>query len=210
MDLACAIHRFVHEIDVLQQLHIDGGNFSCMMATQNVIHLIQSRQIIVPSLITIADSQSFVRVHVKKGEFGVRKLVRARDRGTQHLATEQQKPDNRRFQERSTSPRPGIWMLQETAPEEGALQSVRTTRCLYQKRRGQSTPSSSFLDGHSPRHHPIPYHVTSIGPVSIGQRFSYHDLILTRNVLCPRQLLQEARKGISTQPSPSLFVKCEP
>jgi len=79
MDLAGAIDRFVHKIDVLQQLHIDGGHFSCMMATQNVIHLIQSRQIIVPSLITIADSQSFVRVHVEKGELGVRKLVCARE-----------------------------------------------------------------------------------------------------------------------------------
>lgn len=79
MDLACAIYRFVHEIDVLQQLHIDGGHFSCVMATQNVIHLIQSRQLIVPSLITIADSQSFARVHVKKGEFGIRKLSRACD-----------------------------------------------------------------------------------------------------------------------------------
>jgi hypothetical protein len=126
MDLAGTIDRFVHEVDVLQQLHIDGGHFSCVMATQNVIHLIQSGQIIVPCLITIADSQSFVRVHIEKGEFGVGKLSRASDRGTQQLATEQQKPDNRRFQERSTSPRPGIWMLQETAPEEGALQSVRT------------------------------------------------------------------------------------
>ena len=90
VNLACAIDRFVHEIDVLQQLHIDGGDFSCVMATQNVIHLIQSRQIIVPCLITIADSQSFVCVHVEKGEFGVRKLGRARDRGTQQLATEQQ------------------------------------------------------------------------------------------------------------------------
>ncbi len=60
-------------------MHIDGGDFSCEMATQNVIHPIQSRQIIVPSLVTIADSQSFVRVNVEKVEFGVRKLVRAHD-----------------------------------------------------------------------------------------------------------------------------------
>jgi hypothetical protein len=146
MDLACAIHRFVHEIDVLQQLHIDGSHFSCVMATQNVIHLIQSRQIIVPCLITIADSQSFVRVHVKKGEFGVRKLSRARDRGAQQLATEQQKPDNRRFQKRSTSPRPRIWMLQETAPEEGVLQSVGTTRVRCIKSTGASQlPPLVFL-----------------------------------------------------------------
>jgi hypothetical protein len=35
-------------------------------------------------------------------------------------------------------------MLQETAPEEGALQFARRRVCLYQKRLGQSTPSSSF------------------------------------------------------------------
>lgn len=43
MDLAGAIDCFVHKIDVLQQLHIDGGNFSRVMATQNMIHLIQRR-----------------------------------------------------------------------------------------------------------------------------------------------------------------------
>jgi hypothetical protein len=36
-------------------------------------------------------------VHVEEGEFAVRKLVRARDRGKQQLAAEQQKPDNRCF-----------------------------------------------------------------------------------------------------------------
>jgi len=142
MDLAGAIDRFVHEIYVLQQLHIDGGDFSCVMATQNMIHLIQRHKVIVPCVITIADSQSFVRVHVEESEFTVRKLVRARDRGTQQTATEQQKPDNRRFQERSTSPRPGIWMLQGTAPEEGALQSVRTTRVLVSKAPGSVNPFS--------------------------------------------------------------------
>jgi len=40
MDLACTRHGFVYKIDVLQQLHIDGRDFSCVMATQNVIDLI--------------------------------------------------------------------------------------------------------------------------------------------------------------------------
>lgn len=79
MDLAGAGERFVHEIDVFQQLHIYGGDFSCMMATQNMIHLIQRRQIILPRVITIANSQSFVRMHVEEGKFGVRKLVRSCD-----------------------------------------------------------------------------------------------------------------------------------
>ena len=177
MDLACAIHRFVHEIDVLQQLHIDGGHFSCVVATQNVIHLIQSRQVIVPCLITIADSQSFVRVHVEKGEFSVRELGRARDRGTQQFATEQYKPNNRRFQERSTSPRPGIWMLQETAPEEGVLQSVGTTRvrCIKSTRASQLPPLVFFMCAQSLTPS-VPYDVVSIGP-----RGSHQDLLLTRD-----------------------------
>lgn len=79
MDLACPGHRFMHKIDMLQQLHIDGSNFSCVMAPQNVIHLVQSRQIIVPSLVTKANLQSFVRVHIEKGKFGLRKFVRAHD-----------------------------------------------------------------------------------------------------------------------------------
>ena len=133
VDLAGAIDGFVHEIDVLQHSHIDGGDLTCVMATQNVIHLIQHRKVIVPCIITIADSQSFVRVYVEEGEFAVRKFSRASDRRTQYPAAEQQQPDHRCFQESSTSPRPGIRMLQGTAPEEGALQFVRIIRALVSK-----------------------------------------------------------------------------
>ena len=110
--------RFVHEIYVLQQLHIDGCDFSCVMTAQNMIHFIQRRKVIVPCVITIADSQPFVRVHVEEGEFAVRKFVCARDRGVEQPAPEQQKPDNRRLQERSTSPRPGIWKQQDPLREK--------------------------------------------------------------------------------------------
>lgn len=89
VDLAGTTDRFLYKIHVLQHSHIDGGDFSCVMTTQNMIHLIQRRQVIVPCVITIADSQSFVGVHVEEGEFAVRKLVRARDRGTQKPAAEQ-------------------------------------------------------------------------------------------------------------------------
>ena len=154
VNLAGAIDHFVHEIYVFQHSHIDGGDFSSVMATQNVIHLIQGRKVIVPCVITIADSQPFVRVHVEEGEFAVRKLVRARDRGTQQLAAEQQKPDNRRFQERSASPRPGIWMLQGTAPEEGALQSVRTIPVLVSKAAGSVNTFLHWFVSGIHRHHP--------------------------------------------------------
>lgn len=167
MDLAGAINRFVHEIDVFQQLHIDGGDFSCVMATQNMIHLIQRRQVIVPCVITIADSQSFVRMHVEEGEFGVRKLVRACDRGMQQPAPKQQKPDKGRFQKTSASPRPGIWMLQRTAPEEGALQSVRTTLVLVSKVSWSVNPSCGCN-----LRHPVSSDSISIGLVLIGARES--------------------------------------
>jgi hypothetical protein len=105
-----------------------------------MIHLIQRRQIIIPCVITIADSQSFVRMHVEEGEFGVRKLGRACNRGTQKPAAEQYKSDNGRFQEISASPGPGIWMLQGTTPEEGARQSVRITLVLVSKVSGSVNP----------------------------------------------------------------------
>jgi hypothetical protein len=142
VDLAGADDRFVYKIDVFQQLHIDGGDFSGVMATQNMIHLIQRGQIIASCVITIADSESFVRVHVEKGEFGVRKLVRAGNRRQQQPAPEHKQPCNRRFQERSASPRPRIRRLQRTAPEECTLQSVRTTIQLVSKATGSV---NSFL-----------------------------------------------------------------
>ena len=108
MNLPGATDRFVHEIDVLQQLHIDSGYFSSVMATQNMIHLVQRHEVIITCIIAIADSQSFIGTHVEEGKFGVRKLVRTRGRGKKQSAADQQKPDNGRFQERSTGPRPGL------------------------------------------------------------------------------------------------------
>lgn len=81
MDLTGATNRFVYEIHMLQQLRIDRGYFSCVMATQNMIHFIQRRKVIVPCIIPIADSQPLVRMHVEKGKFRVRKLARTCDRG---------------------------------------------------------------------------------------------------------------------------------
>ena len=79
VDIFSTIDRFVHEIDVLQHSHIDGSDFSCVMASKNMVHLIQRRQVIIPCVIPIADSQPFVRVHIEEGEFTVRKVVCAHD-----------------------------------------------------------------------------------------------------------------------------------
>jgi len=87
MDLAGTMNRLLHKIHMLQHSHIHRGNFSRVMAPHDMIHLIQRRQVIVPCIITKADSLSFVCVHVEEGEFAVRKFGRARDRGTQQSAT---------------------------------------------------------------------------------------------------------------------------
>lgn len=98
MNVLGRIDGFVYEIDMLQHPHIDSGHFSCMMAAHDVIDLIQSSQVIIPSIISITDSQPFACMHVEEGEFAVRKVARSRNRGTQNLAAEQQEPDNRRFE----------------------------------------------------------------------------------------------------------------
>jgi len=68
-----------------------------VMATQNMIHLIQRHKVVVACVITIPNSQSFVRAHVEEGEFPIRKFVRTRKGRTEQPATEQKKPDNRRL-----------------------------------------------------------------------------------------------------------------
>jgi len=133
VNLSGAIDRLVHEIDVFKQLHIHGGDFPRVMATHDMIHVIQRRQIVLPRVITITDSQSFIRMHVEKCELGIRKLIRPRGIGQEKPASEQQEPGNRCFQEGPASPRPGIWMLQRTAPGENALQSVEITPVLVSK-----------------------------------------------------------------------------
>ena len=55
MDLAPAVDSLLHKIDMLQHAHIDGGHFSCVMTTQNMIHLIQRGEIIIAFIITILD-----------------------------------------------------------------------------------------------------------------------------------------------------------
>ena len=108
MNLSGAIHGLVHEVDVFKQLHVHGCDFTCVMAPQDMIHLIQRRQVILPCVITVTDLQPFVRMHVEKREFGIRKLVRPRGRRAQKPAAKQQKANDRRFQEISASPRPGF------------------------------------------------------------------------------------------------------
>ena len=75
VDLPPTIDRFLNEIHVFQHSHIDGGNFSCVMATQNMVHLIQRRNVIITFIISILDLQPFVRVHVEEGEFTVREFL---------------------------------------------------------------------------------------------------------------------------------------
>ena len=133
VNLSGASDRFVHKIDVFEQLHIHGGDFPCVMATHDMIHIIQRRQVVLPRVIAITDSQSFIRMHVEKRELGIRKLVCPRGVGQEKPASEQQEPGNRCFQEGPASPRPGIWMQQRTAPGEDALQSVETTSVLVSK-----------------------------------------------------------------------------
>jgi len=81
VNLSGAIDRLVHEIDMFKQLHIHGGDFPRVMATHDMIHVIQRRQVVLPRVITITDSQSFIRMHIEKREFSIRKLVRSRGIG---------------------------------------------------------------------------------------------------------------------------------
>jgi hypothetical protein len=80
VDLVPATHCVLYEIHVLQHAHIDGGNFSCVMATQDMIDLVQRHKVVVACVITIPNSQSFVRAHVEEGEFPIGKFVRTRKR----------------------------------------------------------------------------------------------------------------------------------
>jgi hypothetical protein len=72
VDLASAINFLLYEIHMFQHTYIDGSHFSCVMATQNMIYLIQRSEVIIAFIIAILDSQPFVRVHVEESEFAVR------------------------------------------------------------------------------------------------------------------------------------------
>ena len=52
------------------------------MAPKNMIDLIQRRKIVVACIITITNSEPFVRTDVEEGEFPVRKFARTRTQWT--------------------------------------------------------------------------------------------------------------------------------
>ena len=55
MDFASAIDRFLHEIHMFQHSHIDGGHFSRVMTTQNVVHFIQRDEVVIAFIVAILD-----------------------------------------------------------------------------------------------------------------------------------------------------------
>jgi hypothetical protein len=72
MDLASTTNRLLDKVYMLQHSHINCGNFTRMVTPHNVIHFIQRCEVIIPSIVTIADSQSFVRMYIEESEFPVR------------------------------------------------------------------------------------------------------------------------------------------
>ena len=83
-------------------------------------------------------------------------------------------------------------MLQETAPEEGALQTVRRTRVLVSNAPGSVNSVLPFFMGARPLTRSCFLRCDLFGLVSIEQGVSYHDPIITRDAMQPRPLPQQA------------------
>lgn len=75
MDFAAAPHRFLNEIEMLDDSGIDGGHFSGMVTAENVVDVVQRLQIVLPLLVPITDTKPFIGMHVIDGELSLREFL---------------------------------------------------------------------------------------------------------------------------------------
>jgi len=66
MDLSRAAKGLLHEIEVLNDAGIHRGNFSRVMTTENVIDVVQRRQIVLSAFVTIPQAQPLIGVDIVK------------------------------------------------------------------------------------------------------------------------------------------------
>lgn len=80
MDFPVATEPLLHEIDVLDHPRINAGDFTRVVAAENVIHIVQSGEIILPVFVTIPDKQPLIRMDVIERQFAVGQCLSLRMR----------------------------------------------------------------------------------------------------------------------------------
>lgn len=80
MDFPVATEPLLHEIDVLDHPRINDGDFTRVVAAENVIHIVQSREIIFPIFVTIPYKQPLIRMDVIERQLAVGQCLSLRMR----------------------------------------------------------------------------------------------------------------------------------
>ena len=99
MNLPFPAQRLVHQIDMFNYPGIHRGHFTRVMATKDVVEIIQRRKIVTPVLVAIANPQPFVGMHVIKRELTFRESsnLRTRMRSSPEPPAEEEQPSHRGF-----------------------------------------------------------------------------------------------------------------
>lgn len=75
MNLLLATEFLLHQIHVLQHTHINSSYLTRVMAAQEVIHIIECREIIVPIFVSVGDIQPLIGPHVHQRQPALWKLT---------------------------------------------------------------------------------------------------------------------------------------
>jgi len=100
VDLPLTAERLLHKIDVFDHARIHGGDLSRVMAAENVVEVVQRRQIVSSALVTIPDTQPLIGVNVVERQFAFRKDFRLSASKTWHeqLSAQAEHACHRSFQ----------------------------------------------------------------------------------------------------------------
>lgn len=92
VDLFLTAEFLLHQIDMLQHTHVDSSDFARVMATQEVIHIIERHKVIVPVFVSVGDIQSLICPDAQQRQPAFWKFTSLRPLWTNEPSTQQQSP----------------------------------------------------------------------------------------------------------------------
>ena len=106
MDLLLRAKLFLHQIDMLKYPHIDRTDLPGLVATEEIIDIIECPKIIGAGFVSIGHIQPLIRPNVDQCQSTFGKLASLNGLRTNQPPTQQESPDQRNLKKCSTGPDP--------------------------------------------------------------------------------------------------------
>src|SRR5687767_7093355 len=144
MDFTPAAQGFLNQINVFDDSRIHRGDFARVVAAQDLIDVVQRRQIVVAPRVAVADPQPLIRMDVIKRQLAFRERISLSTREARREKPSAHEEDacNRGFQKRSSGPRP-IRVMQRVTPERRLRGNTYAVKRLVPKSAAQVNPKTA-------------------------------------------------------------------